>query len=76
MREGPDPTNFQGQEEDESSGIWISWLNTCSPIQRTRLRACKRRKETKVRSLVRLIFTAPVRMFRGTYICEVVGSLG
>lgn len=34
------------------------------------------RKETKVRPLVKLVFTAPVRVFHGTYICEVVGSLG
>lgn len=47
MREGPDPTNFQEQEEDGSSGIWISWLNTCSPIQRTRLTACKVEKKPK-----------------------------
>lgn len=47
MTEGPDPANSQGQEAGDSSETWTSWLNTCSPVQRTLLTAymmkmCKR----------------------------------
>lgn len=84
MRETPDPENSQGQEEDDSSETWTSWLNTCSPIQHTLLTACmvEMYKEIKVKPLalmmsLQLIFiiSFPVRMGFGTYIGEVVGSL-
>lgn len=53
MREAPDPANSLGQEEDDSSETWTSWLNTCSPVQHTLLTACmvETYKETKVKPL-------------------------
>lgn len=53
MREAPDPENSQGLVGDDSSETWTSWLNTCSPAQRTLLTACmvgKRTKEKKSQS--------------------------
>lgn len=40
MREAPDPENSQVLVGDDSSETWTSWLNTCSPAQRTPLTAC------------------------------------
>ncbi len=79
MREGPDPAKSQGQEEDDSSETWTSWLNTCSPVQRTLLTACpvEMHKETRVRPL-ELMMMNPKTYFPesvGTYISEVVGRL-
>lgn len=39
MREAPDPENSRGPVGDDSSETWTSWLNTCSPAQRTLLTA-------------------------------------
>lgn len=85
MREAPDPANSQGQEEDDSSVTWTSWMNTCSPVQRTLLTACivETYKETRVRPLARMTmnptlkFIAPFSMSvsLGTYIGKIVGSL-
>lgn len=47
VREAPDPENSQGLVGDDSSETWTSWLNTCSPAQRTLLTACMVGKRTK-----------------------------
>lgn len=83
MRKAPDPVSFQGQEVGESSGIWTSWLNTCSPIQHTLLTACNvQRNQSKIsysnddsKDVYGNLAILSVKMGLGTYISEVVGSL-
>lgn len=65
MKEAPDPANSQGQEEDGSSETWTSWLNTCSPAQRTLLTACmvEMYRKTRVRPLALMIINLTLILY-------------